>query len=471
MKMIHRVSKLTITFLVFVLAGCSIFNGSAGSTSTFGRISASGTITTNKIQVAPEIGGKIVEIKVDKGSMVKAGDEIFRLDDQVLQAQYKQAQQSVNASQAALDAAQKKLANAQAQYDLTAQAVRQQDQANHTSTWLAIQPDQITLPTWYFHKSEEITALQTLITQAQTDLDSEQANLDQELKAASNQDFVAAEKRLDQAQQAYIIANETLNEAKGITPINSFATTTPVPSPTPQGTTTPQNTDLADAAQKIFDSAKTELDAAQKAYDQMLSSDAAKRVSEARARVAVAQERLFNTRDTLNHLQTGDQSLQINLVQTAVDQAKSGIDQAQAALSQAQAAQDLLKVQLDKTVVSSPISGIVLSRPMNVGEVTAAGVTIIEVGQLDQVTLTVYIPENQYGQIKLDEIAKISVDSFPGKTFSGSVTYIADQAEFTPRNVQTVDSRSTTVYKVEITLPNPDGNLKPGMPADATLGE
>jgi multidrug resistance efflux pump len=108
---------------------------------------------------------------------------------------------------------------------------------------------------------------------------------------------------------------------------------------------------------------------------------------------------------------------------------------------------------------------------MNVGEVAAAGATIVEVGQLDQVTLTVYIPENQYGRIKLGESAKISVDSFPGKTFAGSVTYIADQAEFTPRNVQTVDSRSTTVYKVEITLPNPDSDLKPGMPADATLGE
>ncbi|MEA4909580.1 MAG: hypothetical protein VB089_18305, partial [Anaerolineaceae bacterium] len=63
----------------------------------------------------------------------------------------------------------------------------------------------------------------------------------------------------------------------------------------------------------------------------------------------------------------------------------------------------------------------------------------------------------------------IQVDSYPGVTFTGTVTHIADQAEFTPRNVQTVESRSATVYAVEISIPNPENQLKPGMPADATF--
>ena len=94
---------------------------------------------------------------------------------------------------------------------------------------------------------------------------------------------------------------------------------------------------------------------------------------------------------------------------------------------------------------------------------------MVEIGNLDQVTLTVFIPENLYGQIRLGQKANITVDSYSGRTFAGSVTYIADQAEFTPRNVQTIESRSSTVYKVEISLTNPDGELKPGMPADAVI--
>ena len=80
-----------------------------------------------------------------------------------------------------------------------------------------------------------------------------------------------------------------------------------------------------------------------------------------------------------------------------------------------------------------------------------------------------FIPENQYGQIKLGQKASITVDSYPGRTFNGSVDYISDQAEFTPRNVQTIESRSSTVYKVELTIDNPGGELKPGMPADAVF--
>jgi HlyD family secretion protein len=71
--------------------------------------------------------------------------------------------------------------------------------------------------------------------------------------------------------------------------------------------------------------------------------------------------------------------------------------------------------------------------------------------------------------VQLGQEADVVVDSFAGKTFAGKVTFISDQAEFTPRTVQTVESRSTTVYKVEITIPNPQHDLKPGMPADATI--
>jgi len=81
-------------------------------------------------------------------------------------------------------------------------------------------------------------------------------------------------------------------------------------------------------------------------------------------------------------------------------------------------------------------------------------------------TITVYVPENLYGQISLGLQANMKVDSFPNQTFSAQVSNISNQAEFTPRNVQTVEGRSSTVYAIKLTVNDPQGQLKPGMPAD-----
>jgi multidrug resistance efflux pump len=95
---------------------------------------------------------------------------------------------------------------------------------------------------------------------------------------------------------------------------------------------------------------------------------------------------------------------------------------------------------------------------------------VVTVGKLDVVNLTVYIPEDVYGRIPVGQKVSIMVDSFPGETFYGEVIYIADEAEFTPRNVQTVEGRKATVYAVEIEIPNSGLKLKPGMPADVNFG-
>ena len=116
------------------------------------------------------------------------------------------------------------------------------------------------------------------------------------------------------------------------------------------------------------------------------------------------------------------------------------------------------------------MDGKVLTSNLEVGKILAPmiGVLLI-IGQLQEVNLTVFIPETEYGKVKLGDQVSRTVDSFPGETFSGTVVYISDQAEFTPRNVQTVEGRKTTVYAVKITVPNTDLELKPGMPADVTF--
>ncbi len=425
-----------------LLAGCS-----QAATSSTAPIKASGTITANSIQVASEISGKLVSISVAEGDTVKVGDPLFQLDDQLLKAQSDQVTAAMQVAQVNFLLAQQKLTAAQTQFDLTSQAARQQDLQIHTNAWRAVEPDEITLPGWYFSKEEQIAALQNQVKVAQAKLDDAQGKLQTELKDASNQDFLAAEKALDEAQQAYLIADKTLTETRSAQ----------------------NNSHLLSTAQTERDDRLDDLTAAQKDYNDMLASDAAKRVLDARALVAVTQETLTNTRDALDKLMTGSNSLQVAAAQAALDQAKSGVDLAEASLTQAQAAQRLAQIQLDKTKVVSTVAGIVLSKPLNVGEIAAAGATVLEIGSLEQVTLDVYIPESEYGRVQLNQKASIVVDSYPGTTFEGTVTFISDQAEFTPRNVQTVESRSTTVYKVEITISNPDLKLKPGMPADATL--
>lgn len=119
--------------------------------------------------------------------------------------------------------------------------------------------------------------------------------------------------------------------------------------------------------------------------------------------------------------------------------------------------------------ILSPIDGVVLVRAAEPGEITSAAGSLLVVANLDMMTLTIYLPEDQYGKVNLGQEYPLTVNSFPGKVFMGKVTHIADQAEFTPRNVRTVQGRKNTVYAIRLSIPNPDHALKPGMPADVTL--
>jgi multidrug resistance efflux pump len=120
--------------------------------------------------------------------------------------------------------------------------------------------------------------------------------------------------------------------------------------------------------------------------------------------------------------------------------------------------------------IRAPLNGVVLERLFEPGEIATPGSTLLVLGDLFTLNLTVYVPEDRYGQIILGHTYPVTVDSFPGTTFEGVVTHIADQAEFTPRNVQTVEGRKTTVFAVRLSIANPDLRLKPGMPADVNFG-
>ncbi len=432
-----------ISILGLVLSACSVFQVNNPSP----ILTASGTVAATEVSVASEISGKVTEISVAEGDTVKAGDVLFRLDCQVQQAQSDQSQASVKLANSSLDAANAQLENAQDQYNLTLQSVQQQNTVNRTGSWNAPADKSFTIPNWYFQPDELVAAAQAEVTAAQQALTTEIAGLQSELQKASNSDFVAAEKRLDQAQIAFQVATSTADQAQTAT----------------------DNSNLKQASQDILDSATNELKAAQIAYDGMLSTSAAQSVLESRARVAAAQGRLDNAQDRLSSLQTGDQSLQLQAALSGVKQAQAAVSQAQDNVTQANVGLKLTTLQKDKCAVTAPVAGVITARNLESGELVAAGGTVMVVSQLEQVTLTVYIPEDRYGQVKLGQQASVEVDSFPGVTFMGSVDYISDVAEFTPRDVQTVSGRKATVYAIKIRVSNDKLLLKPGMPADVTF--
>jgi len=103
--------------------------------------------------------------------------------------------------------------------------------------------------------------------------------------------------------------------------------------------------------------------------------------------------------------------------------------------------------------------------------VVQPGAVTFTLGQLDDLTITVFVTEARYGQLYLGQQVTVTVDSFPGETFMATVMRIANEAEFTPRNVQTEAGRRTTVFAVRLSVEDTGGKLKPGMPADITFVE
>jgi multidrug resistance efflux pump len=120
-------------------------------------------------------------------------------------------------------------------------------------------------------------------------------------------------------------------------------------------------------------------------------------------------------------------------------------------------------------VVTAPQAGVVLEQVAYAGELAAPGATLLRMGDLDHVTLTVYLPVANAGRVRVGQPAVVRVDAYPGEEFQGTVSYLAPEAEFTPKNVQTRQERSDLVYAVKIALDNPEHRLKPGMPAEAEI--
>ncbi|MDA8136141.1 MAG: efflux RND transporter periplasmic adaptor subunit [Desulfobacteraceae bacterium] len=148
--------------------------------------------------------------------------------------------------------------------------------------------------------------------------------------------------------------------------------------------------------------------------------------------------------------------------QEKIDQAKAMVDEAGEKLNQA-------KQQLSYTELFAPMDGVILSRSAEPGEFLNPSTPVLILGDLSHPWLRAYVNETDLGRIKLKDKVKVLTDSYPGKTYEGTLSFISSQAEFTPKSVQTFEERVKLMFRIKIELANPDHELKPGMPADAVI--
>jgi HlyD family secretion protein len=145
------------------------------------------------------------------------------------------------------------------------------------------------------------------------------------------------------------------------------------------------------------------------------------------------------------------------------------IEQALARLQQAKEGLAVAETRLGYATLTSPLAGVVLSKNVEPGEFVAAGTPIVTVGDLENVWLRAYINETDLGRVKVGQQVRVTTDTYPDKRYEGRVSFIAAQAEFTPKSVQTEKERVKLVYRVKVDIRNPNMELKPGMPADAEI--
>jgi multidrug resistance efflux pump len=466
-----------------------------------GTLAASGTIEAEVITSAAEVGGRVIEVAAGEGDEVTTGQVLLRIDPSTLQAQRSGAEASVAQAQAGLDAARAQLALAKA-------AARSEDLAaaegavvaargSTAAAEAALQQAEISATIAESTQEAEaaVAAAAAALAQAQGMVDVAQAGLAQARAELARMQSGARPEEIA-IYEAYLWKAEAelwypIHAHEQLIHHDIF------------GDPEEQARHEAEAAQAVRDAAKAQLDlvragatdneiaaaragvnAAQAqvsiaqagveaAEATLAQAEAALETAQAQAaladaQVAAAQARLAVTEGQLTQAEAQRDRLQAGATAEEIAVLEAGVAQAEAILVAAEAALETLELQLARTSLTAPVSGVILEKLVHAGELAAPGAPLFTIADLDEVTLTGYVPEAELGQVSLGQTVEVTVDAYRG-AFAGRVTHIASQAEFTPKNVQTQEERVHMVFAVKILLENPDHQLKPGMPADAVF--
>jgi multidrug resistance efflux pump len=436
-----------ILLIILAVAAWWYFNGRPASAQS-GALAASGTIEAVQVNLSAEILGKVSEVLVNEGDKVVAGQDLVRLDDRLLQAQLKQAEAALQIARANYDLVaagqpveQRQAAQAAAQLEVTAAQQALEDLLENVDLsaaqiWKAIAAAQKALDDaddlievlGSNADPADIDAAEAAVVLARDQLDKAREDFEPyENKPEDNVIRAMLQTKLAEAQKKY---------DSSVTRLNNL-----------QGTASDLDKNLAEADKELI---LSQLEDARRRYDELKDGPDPDALALAEARLSLAEAQL-----ALSKIEPSPEQLAV----------------AQAQIAAAEASRELIRTQLDKLVLTSPMDGTVLNRLVEPGEMATPGSGVLTLADLNDITITVYVPEDRYGLIDLGQTAQVSVDSYPGEQFTGQVVRIADRAEFTPRNVQTPEGRRTTVFAVKLAVENPEGKLKPGMPADVSFGQ
>ena len=208
-----------------------------------------------------------------------------------------------------------------------------------------------------------------------------------------------------------------------------------------------------DASRTAADSARAAYEASVERYKLVKTGPRVEQIAEGRANLAGSGAALTQAEVALKE----------------VDKMKLDIKVLQAQADQARALLRIAEDDLAKSRLYAPFDGFVTVKEVEEGEFVQAGTPVITVAWLDTVWVKTYVPETQLGRVRLGQDADVVSDTFPGKRYPGTVTFISPEAEFTPKNVQTREERVKLVYRIKVTLQNPRQELKPGLPVDVIL--
>jgi len=384
-------------------------------------LTVTGFIEAEEVSVVSEVSGRVAAVLADEADPVNAGDTVVRLDDQLLQADRAQSEAAVTVVEANLadllaDPTQDEIDAAQAAIE-EAKARVSGDQAASGQAWQTVSnPHDIDVQ--ISQALLEVEDAQRALKDAQIQLDEIDYRIRFLYESAEDDD-----QDLDQTAVDYAGI-----EREGI--VAQIA-----------------------AAQARYDGAVRKLEALRAQREQPLAEIA--QAQQASARIPVAQAQLELAQAQYDLLIADPLSEEVAIAQAQID------------LAQAQV--DYIDAELNQLALVAPIDGVITTRAISVGETAQPGVSLMTIADLETLKLIVYIPATQIGLVQIGAPATIEVDSYPGVSFEGEVVKIGREAEFTPRNVQTEEERVNLVFAVEIRIPNEDGRLKPGMPADATI--
>jgi len=405
----------------------------------------SGLIEADAVTVTAETSGRISELLVGEGDWVEAGQLVMRLDSSLLEAQVAQADAAVAVAEAqvalvAAEARPEEWRVVQAVVDLAEANLEAARRAWQDALALRDNPQDLDL---------QIVAARTEVRVAGYRLAAERADAQ-----AADLELEYWGRTVQLLEQGFDIE---IPSPGGGSSVHVPAGGDKVQAASLQWNLASQSAWQAHEAER---EAEARLEAAQTALRHLLEQRAnpqalQAQVDAAAGQIEVAQKAVTAARVGLAALQEGARQEQIRV--------------AQAELAQALAAGEALLVRRDRLELRAMRAGLVVSCPAHQGELALAGSPLLEIADLSRVILSVYVPSDRLGAVRLGQSVPVTVDSFPERVFRGEVSRIADEAEFTPGEAAIGADEVILVFAVEVRLDNADHALKPGMPADAVV--